>query len=166
MHKLLVAQGISTDYVRDVEIIDIEDANKKCSNLDSSVKDSEGANGGLDTKSVPWICGGLDRSVYNTGFALCWTLKDRVWQQIKSLLQPRAYSGKSMVSPGSYLFTGGAGSQWRSTKTVERKTNDESRSLTDLGKTIYQHCQVRFNQTLSFTEFYQRVKILDFPFLI
>ena len=149
----MVAKGISTRYIIDVEVIDIDDAEKKCSNLDSSEKDFEGAQGGLNTNSEPWICGGLDRSIYEEGFKDCWTLKDGIWQRIKSLLHPRAYSGKSMVAPGSYLFTGGAGSQWRSTKTVERKTNNASRSLTDLGKTIYQHCQVRFNQTLSFTYF-------------
>ena len=166
LHKLLVAQGISSGYLHAVEIIDIEDANNKCFNLDQSEYVLEGAHGGLNAKSEPWICGGLYRPNNNETYNVCWILKDGIWKRMSSLLHKRAYSGASLVAPGSYLFTGGAGTKWQSTSTVERNSNNGSRLLPDLGETLYQHCQVRFNQTLSFTEFYQKVKILAFKFII
>ena len=122
----MVAQGISSSYVKDVEIIDINDADKKCSNLDKSEYSLEGAHGGLNTKSEPWICGGLySRTFDDETYNYCWILKDGIWKRMSSLLYNRAYSGVSLVAPGSYLFTGGVGTEWQSTATVERNSNND-----------------------------------------
>jgi hypothetical protein len=147
-YRVLIAEGISGQsiYLRDVEIIDLQGPNMKCSKLPNSIYILAGSHGGLDENQAPWICGGLSEPDSAT-YTNCWTYKEGSWQTTRALNYKRAYSGISQLANGSYFITGGIQEHpWRPfEKTEVLRNSNWITSSPDLPATIYQHCQVEKN---------------------
>ncbi len=147
--KLLVATGGYFDFIKTVEVINLDPANPDlvCDNLPEFPLGLQGATGQLFNKSTPIICGGWN------GYDLCdcYALQNKSWTKISSLNQCRRFPASALVSLEQekevLMITGGYdGSVLKSVESFDG-TEWEHGQLPELPNGVLLHCLVKINAT-------------------
>ena len=152
----MIATGIPFDDGRNTEIVDVEDSNFRCTNIEQFPVKLYGATGGLMNGQTPFICGGLFE-VYING----WTYSNDCYQlnqagswakdQRATLTTARRYVGYgSVVLNNNLILTGGYnGIRLSSIEMLSPNTTPKTLSV-QLPTGFSSHCQVPWDSETFF----------------
>ena len=139
----MIATGYPSDDGINSEIVDVEDSNFSCTNIEQFPAKLAGASGGLMYGQTPFICGGygfikddwtFSNDCYQLTEAGSWAKDQRA-----TLTTPRAYAGySSVVLDNNLVLTGGI--NWG----YDRLTSIEMMSPNTTAKTISVHLPTGF----------------------
>ena len=141
----MIATGYPYDDGKNTEVIDVEDANFRCTNVEQFPVKLYAASGGLIDGQTPYICGGSNWAISKHCYQLS---KTGSWakDQTATLTTAREYAGYgSVVMDNHLVLTGGLGDENgnKLTSIEMLSTNAKARTLSvELPTGIRSHCQV------------------------
>ena len=149
----MIATGNPYDDGRNTEIIDVEDPNFSCTNIEQFPVMLEGASGGVINGQTPFICGG--RYGYYTFSVNCYQLKEAgSWakDQRATLSRPRAWAGTGTVVLNNHLVLTGGYSGSSNLASIEMLSpNATAQTISvQLSTGTRFHCQVLWDSEIFF----------------
>jgi hypothetical protein len=154
MTKLLVAAGNTHDYLKSVEVVNLDESNPAltCDNLPDLPIGLDGATGALFQGTTPIICGGYNFGYY---YCDCYALQNGSWNPIASLKECKQSPQSTTIrlsnreSTDDLIVTGG----WMngiSSQTVESFNGEtwNQNIFNSLPNPVFGHCLVKISDSI------------------
>ena len=155
MTKLIVAAGNTYDYLKSVEVVNLDESNLDltCDNLPDLPIGLDGATGGLFEGTTPIICGGYNFGYY---YCHCYALQNGSWNPIASLNECKQSPQSTTLSlpnrenTGDFIVTGGWMNGGIASETVESFNGEtwQQNIFSPLPNPVFGHCLVKINDSM------------------